>query len=132
MTLISVCRRHKILTTAPPHSLKKIIKFWAGENIKKTEAKRIIPYPPSFSKIAAKIIEPITGASTWALGSHKWIKYIGYFTKNPVIIMIKIKEELLERLPIAAKLTKSVKEKEKRELENVNKTTNKGREAIAV
>jgi hypothetical protein len=46
--------------------------------------------------------------------------------------MIKIKEELLERLPIAAKLTKSVKEKEKRELENVNKTTNKGREAIAV
>jgi len=28
----------------------------------------------------AKIIEPDTGASTWALGNHKWVKYIGILT----------------------------------------------------
>lgn len=33
---------------------------------------RIIPYPPSFSRIAARIIDPAMGASTWALGSHRW------------------------------------------------------------
>lgn len=43
---------------------------------------RITPYPPNFNKIAAKIIDPTTGASTWALGSHKWPKKIGNFTKN--------------------------------------------------
>lgn len=32
---------------------------------------RIIPYPPSFSKIAAKTIEPAIGASTWAFGNHR-------------------------------------------------------------
>lgn len=32
---------------------------------------RITPYPPNFSRIAAKIIDPAIGASTWALGSHK-------------------------------------------------------------
>lgn len=31
---------------------------------------RIIPYPPSLSKTPAKIIDPPTGASTWALGNH--------------------------------------------------------------
>ena len=38
---------------------------------------RINPYPPNFNKIAAKIIDPTTGASTWAFGSHKWPKKIG-------------------------------------------------------
>lgn len=32
---------------------------------------RIIPYPPSFSRIAAKTIDPAIGASTWAFGSHR-------------------------------------------------------------
>lgn len=32
---------------------------------------RIMPYPPSFSRMAAKIIDPAIGASTWALGSHR-------------------------------------------------------------
>jgi len=31
----------------------------------------------------AKIMEPNTGASTWAKGSHKCTPYIGSFTKNP-------------------------------------------------
>lgn len=33
--------------------------------------RRIKPYPPSFSKILARIIEPAVGASTWALGSQR-------------------------------------------------------------
>lgn len=32
---------------------------------------RIIPYPPNFSRIAARIIDPAIGASTWAFGSHR-------------------------------------------------------------
>lgn len=46
---------------------------------------RIMPYPPSFSKMAAKIIDPAIGASTWALGSHRWVENIGNFTRNPII-----------------------------------------------
>lgn len=46
---------------------------------------RIIPYPPSFSKIAASTIEPAIGASTWALGNHKWRPYRGIFTMNAVM-----------------------------------------------
>lgn len=37
-----------------------------------SEETRIIPYPPSFSKTAARIMEPAIGASTCALGSHRW------------------------------------------------------------
>ena len=49
---------------------------------------RIIPQPPSFNKTPAKIIEPETGASTWALGNQRWTKYIGNFTRkaNTVIV----------------------------------------------
>lgn len=32
---------------------------------------RMIPYPPSFSRIAARTIEPAMGASTWAFGSQR-------------------------------------------------------------
>lgn len=42
----------------------------------------INPNPPSLSRIAAKNIDPTTGASTWALGSHMWKKNIGSFTKK--------------------------------------------------
>lgn len=52
---------------------------------------RITPYPPSFSKIAANSIDPTTGASTCALGNHRWPKKIGSFTKNAKTILIKNK-----------------------------------------
>lgn len=45
--------------------------------------KRIIPYPPSFRRIAASTIDPAIGASTWAFGSHRWVANIGNFTRNP-------------------------------------------------
>lgn len=63
---------------------------------------RINPYPPSFNKIAAKIIDPSKGASTWALGNHKWVKNIGIFTKNAnkmkidILIFNKIIEEIIK------------------------------------
>lgn len=43
---------------------------------------RINPYLPSFSSSPAKIIDPATGASTWAFGSHRCTKYRGIFTIN--------------------------------------------------
>lgn len=46
---------------------------------------RIIPYPPIFNKIAAKTMEPAIGASTWALGNHRWIPYNGIFTIKAII-----------------------------------------------
>lgn len=55
-----------------PHSARtingKIISFERGFSV---TIIRIIPYPPSFSKTAARIIEPAIGASTWALGSQR-------------------------------------------------------------
>lgn len=41
---------------------------------------RMMPYPPSFSKIAARTIEPAIGASTCAFGSHRCRPYRGIFT----------------------------------------------------
>lgn len=46
---------------------------------------RINPYPPSFNKTAAKIMDPSKGASTWALGSQRWVKNIGSFTRKASI-----------------------------------------------
>ena len=58
-------------------------------DFKETEENKVIsrisPYPPNFSKMAARIIDPATGASTWAFGSHKWNPYIGIFTKKATI-----------------------------------------------
>lgn len=46
---------------------------------------RIIPYPPSFSRIAASTIDPAIGASTWAFGNHKCSPYRGNLTMKAVI-----------------------------------------------
>lgn len=50
-------------------------------------AARNTPYLPSFRRIAAKIIEPATGASTWALGSQRWVKNNGIFTIKAMIVI---------------------------------------------
>lgn len=60
-----------------------ITKFKFPANI--TALSRSNPYPPSLSKIPARIIDPDTGASTWALGNHKCVKYIGIFTINAIM-----------------------------------------------
>ena len=57
-----------------PHRAKirngKAISFVRGERI---GIIRIMPYPPSFSRIAARIIEPAMGASTCAFGNQRCI-----------------------------------------------------------
>jgi len=55
---------------------------------------RVNPYPPNFRRIAARIIEPATGASTWAFGNHKCTENRGNFTRNAVIIIIQINHDI--------------------------------------
>jgi hypothetical protein len=52
------------------------------------DAIRSSPYLPSFNKTPAKTIEPATGASTCALGSQRWERYRGVFTKKAPIVII--------------------------------------------
>lgn len=40
----------------------------------------MMPYPPSFRSRAASSMDPAIGASTWALGSHRWSPYRGALT----------------------------------------------------
>jgi len=86
ITFISLFIKHTILKNDPPKREKIItnrIKFSFLIN----RINRIKPYPPNFNKTPAKIIEPPTGASTWAFGSHWWKKNIGNFTKNDISII---------------------------------------------
>lgn len=53
---------------------------------------RAIPYPPNFRRIAARIIDPATGASTCAFGNHKCTENNGSFTINAVIIISHVNE----------------------------------------
>jgi len=56
----------------------------------------MMPIPPNLSKIPARIIEPNTGASTWAIGNQRWREYRGSFTINASSIIM---ERALEELP---------------------------------
>ena len=68
----SIWRRQIELVMIMPHkdnmingyAMKSVIGF-------RSSVIRIMPYPPSFSRIAARTIEPAIGASTWALGSQR-------------------------------------------------------------
>lgn len=51
---------------------------------------RINPYPPNFNKILANSMDPPTGASTCAFGSHKCKEYMGSLTKNARIMNIDV------------------------------------------
>ncbi len=44
-----------------------------------------MPYHPSISRMAARIIDPAIGASTWALGSHRCTPYRGILTMKAMI-----------------------------------------------
>lgn len=70
--LMSCCRRHKILVSAPPmrlilDNIVNIIRL----GLEMIGIIRINPYPPNFRRIPARIIEPATGASTWAFGNQR-------------------------------------------------------------
>jgi len=90
---MSDCRKQIIDVTTPPTIAIAIIGFtsvlFMCLNI---IIIRAIPYPPNFSKIAARIIDPATGASTCAFGSHKCTENRGSFTINAVIIINHVNE----------------------------------------
>lgn len=77
---MSVCRRHIKQARRAPQSPndKKNIPIFKQKHLFTTYK----PYPPSFRRIPARIIEPANGASTWALGNHKCTEYIGNLTKK--------------------------------------------------
>lgn len=90
---ISDCRRQIIDVTTPPTIAIAMIGLasvlFMNLNI---IIIRAMPYPPNFSRMAARIIDPATGASTCALGSHKCTENSGNFTINAVIIISHVKE----------------------------------------
>lgn len=90
--LKSVCRRQMILVImAPTNAIDETgaarrLHVWGNKVIMRTS-----PYPPSFSRMAARIIEPATGASTWALGSHRCTENRGNFTRNAAVMKNLVK-----------------------------------------
>jgi len=57
---------HITLVTSAPHeqNIMRIRDRDLEEVVENRFISRVSPYPPSFSRIAAKIIDPATGAST--------------------------------------------------------------------
>ncbi len=69
---MSVCRVQIRPVRHAPHMAMELnmgvrVLFTQINNI----ASRRSPYLPSFRRTAARIIDPATGASTWALGSQR-------------------------------------------------------------
>lgn len=126
---ISGCRIQMVLVTTAPHIAVEQIK---GRNrllaCTDKEAKRRIPYLPSLRRIAAKIIDPATGASTWALGSHRWTRYSGSLTKKAKII--KNHQKYVKGLTVSQNILR--KEEVKLRLPVMRIHINRGREAITV
>jgi len=91
---MSDCRKQIIDVITPPTIATAIIGFI---NVLFKWLKIIIirasPYPPNLRRIAAKIIEPATGASTWAFGSQRCTENNGSFTKNAKIIISQISDD---------------------------------------
>lgn len=84
--LRSVWRRQIELVMIMPHS-DSIMKGYAMNSVSgfRNIVTRSIPYPPSFSRIAARTMDPAMGASTWAFGSQRWRPYSGIFTIKAII-----------------------------------------------
>lgn len=53
------------------------------------------PYAPNFRRILARIIDPATDASVWALGNHKWREYIGNLTRKAAKVAYLINQTVL-------------------------------------
>ena len=88
----SVWRKQIELVMIMPHS-DKIINGYAMKSVTgfRNSVTRSIPYPPSFSRIAARTIEPAMGASTCALGNQRWRPYSGILTIKAIIHASHIK-----------------------------------------
>jgi len=84
---MSTCRRHANLINVPPIKEKDVKTHILGEEVMSGIIKNH-PKPPILSRRPAKIMEPETGASTWALGNHKCTLYMGNLTINEEIVII--------------------------------------------
>jgi len=84
-TFMSLFTKHIIPKILPP-TKETLVKKYEIHPEPLNRDKRNMPYPPNFNNTPAKIIEPVTGASTCALGSQRCTKYIGNLTKNAKII----------------------------------------------
>ena len=95
---MSVCRTQISLVAKAPQMqiiMMGVVDVLVG--YEKISLKRTSPYPPSFRRIAAKIIDPAMGASTCAFGSHRWVPYIGSFARKATIeAMHQSVRELIE------------------------------------
>lgn len=62
----SVCRIQIILVIKAPHEqkIRSMREMKLDEVVENRAISRVSPYPPNLSRMAAKIIEPATGAST--------------------------------------------------------------------
>lgn len=69
----SVCRMQITLVTRAPHeqNITRTSERELEEIVENNEISRISPYPPNFRRMAARIIDPATGASTCAFGSQR-------------------------------------------------------------
>ena len=83
-----------------PNEIRKI----SEDNSSTLESKvdiKMKPKPPNFKTTLARTIEPKTGASTWALGSHICKKKTGIFTnKETKAIKFNIVFKILEFVEI--------------------------------
>lgn len=59
-------------------------------------ATRRSPNVPNFRSRPARIIEPATGASTWALGNQRWVKKRGVLMRKARIKIIHRREGYIE------------------------------------
>lgn len=73
--------------TAPHNEMLRVIDLGREEGGGQISMVRIRPYPPSLRRIAARTMDPATGASTCALGSQRWVRNIGSFTRNAAFII---------------------------------------------
>lgn len=78
----------------------------------------------------ASTMDPATGASTWALGSHKWVRNIGVFTRNAIIVINHQKVVREER----GMNDQNGRVKDKWELmeKSISKENKSGRDAVMV
>lgn len=71
-----------ITEQSTPIRARSINQIEEEEKVRSAEEIRRKPNTPNFRITAARIMEPRTGASTWARGNQEWKKNTGNLTKN--------------------------------------------------
>lgn len=77
---MSHCRRQSAPHATDPHTLNN--RYTTSTSPDAWGITRYRPNDPNLRRMPASAILPATGASTWALGSHRCTLYIGLLTMN--------------------------------------------------